>query len=148
MIKPQYSLLAGGVISALISILHFILALQPALYRHIIASQESALAKMAEQGSKPTTVATVVLTLIFAIWAAYAFSGAGLIHRLPLLRAALIANGVIYILRALFIPIEVNMVLNQGYPFRFVVFSTISLVAGLFYLIGIFFKTGSLNPGK
>lgn len=37
----------------------------------------------------------------------------------------------------LFIPVEVNMVLNEGYPFRFAVFSTISLVTGLFYLIGI-----------
>ena len=138
MIKPKYFLIAGGAISALISILHVILAIHPALYRHISAGQESALAQMAEQSSRPTTVATVVLALIFAIWAIYAFSGAGLIHPLPWLRAALIAIGVIYILRALFIPTELNMALNQGYPFRFVVFSTISLVAGLLYLIGIF----------
>jgi len=50
----------------------------------------------------------------------------------------LIAIGLIYILRALFIPTELNMVLKQGYPFRFVVFSTISLMAGLLYLTGIF----------
>jgi len=93
---------------------------------------------MAEQGSTSTTIATVALALIFAIWATYAFSGAGLINPLPLLRAALIAIGVIYIFRALLIPAELNMALNQGYPFRFVVFSTISLVAGLLYLIGIF----------
>jgi len=138
MVKPKYFLLAGGAISALISILHVILALQPTLYRHISASQESSLAQMAEQGSTSTTIATVALALIFAIWAIYAFSGAGLINPLPLLRAALIAIGVIYILRALFIPTELNMALNKGYPFRFVVFSTISLVAGLLYLIGIF----------
>ena len=138
MTRPQYFLLVGGVISALISILHVILALRPALYRHISAGQESVLAQMAGQGSRPTTVATVALALIFAIWAAYAFSGAGLINPLPWLRAALIVIGVIYILRAFFIPTEFNMTLNQGYPFRFVVFSTISLVAGLLYLIGIF----------
>ena len=138
MIKPEHYLIAGGVVSTFISILHFILALKPALYRHISAGQKSVLAQMAEQGSKPTTVATVALALIFAIWAIYAFSGARLINPLPLLRAALIAIGVIYILRALFIPTELNMALNKGYPFRFVVFSTISLVAGLLYLIGIF----------
>ena len=138
MVKPNYSLLAGGAISALISILHVILALRPALYRHISAGQESALAQIAEQGSTPTTIATVALALIFGIWALYAFSGTGLINPLPWLRAALIAIGVIYILRALFIPTELNMALNQGYRFRFVVFSTISLVAGLLYLIGIF----------
>jgi putative oxidoreductase len=142
MIKPEHYLIAGGIVSTLISMLHFILALKPALYRHIRAGQESTLAQMAEQGSGPTTVVTVALALIFAIWAIYAFSGAGLINRLPLLRAALITIGVIYILRALFIPVEVNMVLNQGYPFRFVVFSTISLVAGLLYLVGILKQRG------
>jgi len=104
MVKPNYSLLAGGAISALISILHVILALRPALYRHISAGQESALAQIAEQGSTPTTIATVALALIFGIWALYAFSGTGLINPLPWLRAALIAIGVIYILRSLFIP--------------------------------------------
>jgi hypothetical protein len=138
MVKPKYSLLAGGAISALISILHVILAFRPTLYRHISASQESSLAQMAEQGSTSTTIASVALALIIAIWATYAFSGAGLIKPLLLLRAALIAISVIYILRALFIPTELNMALNKGYPFRFLVFSTISLVAGLLYLIGIF----------
>jgi esterase/lipase superfamily enzyme len=137
MIKPGHYLIAGGVVSTLISMLHFILALKPALYRHISAGQESALAQMAEQGSSPTTIATVALALIFATCAIYAFSGTGLINRLPLLRAALIAIAGIYILRALFIPTEVNMVLKQGYPFRFVVFSTISLAAELLYLMGV-----------
>ena len=137
MVKPKQYLIAGGVISALISILHVILALKPELYSYISAGQESALAQMAEQGSSLTTIATVALALIFAIWAIYTFAGAGLIRPLPLLHAALIAIGVIYILRALFLPMEINMVVTQGYPFRFVVFSTVSLVAGLLYLVGI-----------
>ena len=136
--KPRPILIAGGVISALISILHVILAVKPDLYRYVSPDQGSALAQIAGQGSSLIIIATVVLALIFAIWAIYAFSGAGLIVRLPLLRGALIAIGVIYILRALFLPSEINMVLTQGYPFRFVVFSAVSLVAGLLYLIGIF----------
>lgn len=142
MAKPNYFLMAGGVISALISMLHVILALKPELYRLIRAGQESALGQMAEQGSSLTTTVTVALALIFAIWAIYAFSGAGLISPLPLLRMALIAISAIYILRALALLTEVNMVLNQGYPFQFVVFSTISLVTGVFYLLGIFLKFG------
>jgi len=148
MVKPKHYLIAGGVISALISILHVVLALRPELYRYIGPGQESALAQMAEQGSSITTIATVALALIFAIWAIYAFSGAGLIGPLPLLRTALIAIGVIYILRALFLPSEINMVLTQGYPFRFVVFSTISLVAGLLYLIGVWKQRASLKLGE
>ena len=135
--KPKPIRIAGGVISALISILHVILAVKPDLYRYVSPDQGSALAQIAGQGSSLIIIATVVLALIFAIWAIYAFSGAGLIVRLPLLRGALIAIGVIYILRALFLPSEINMVLTQGYPFRFVVFSTVSLVAGLLYLVGI-----------
>jgi hypothetical protein len=137
MAKANYYLVAGGVISALISILHLVLALKPALYRYISAGQESELARMAEQGSIPTTIVTVALALIFAIWAAYAFSGGGLLGPLPVLRVALIAIAAIYILRALALFAEINMVLNQGYPFQFAVFSTISLVAGLLYLVGI-----------
>jgi hypothetical protein len=137
MIKSKDCLIAGGVISALISLLHVVLALKPELYRYIVPGQESALAQMAEQGASLTTLASAALALIFAVWALYAFSGAGLIGPLPGLRAILIATGVIYILRALFLPSEINMVLTQGYPFRFVAFSTLSLMTGMLYLIGI-----------
>jgi hypothetical protein len=143
--NQNYCLIAGGVISALIAILHMILALKPALYRYIRAGQESVLGEMAEQGSGLTITLTVALALIFAVWAVYAFSGAGLIGRLPLLHVALILIGVIYILRALALISEIKMVMNEGYPFQFVVFSTISLVAGLVYLIGV--KLGRLYEG-
>ena len=137
MMKSKHFLIAGGMISTLISIMHVLLVLKPALFVYISAGQESMLAQLAVQGSSPTTIATVALTLIFAVWAIYAFSGAGLIRPLPLLRAALILISVIYLFRALAIFTEINMVMNQGYPFRFVVFSAISLIAGLFYLFGV-----------
>ncbi len=148
MANSKQSLIAGGVLSALISLLHIILALKPDLYRYIGPDQGSGLTQLAEQGSGPIVIATVILALIFAIWAIYAFSGAGLLHSLPLLRAALIIIAVIYLLRALFLPIEINMVLTQGYPLRFVVFSTISLITGLFYLNGIWKRRTSLTPVK
>ncbi len=148
MIKSKLYLVAGGVISALLSLLHLVLAVKPDYYRYITPGQESALSQMAEQGSSITTIASMVLALIFAIWAIFAFSGAGLIGRLPLLRAVLIAIGVVYLLRALFLPLEINMVLTQGYPFRFVIFSTISLLAGLLYLTGFWKQRASLIPGK
>ncbi len=94
------------------------------------------MAQKAAEGSSGTTIATAALALMFAIWAVYAFSGAGLIGVLPLLRTVLIVIGLIYVLRSLFLLSEIRMVLNEGYPFRFVVFSMISLVTGLLYLIG------------
>jgi heme/copper-type cytochrome/quinol oxidase subunit 2 len=137
----NYFLIAGGVISTSISILHVVLAVKPSVYKYIRAGQESALGQMAEQGSSLTTVLTIALAVIFAIWGIYAFSGARLIGPLPLLRLGLIVIGMIYILRALAIVTEVNMVLNQGYPLQFLVFSTISLVTGLLYMVG------TLRPG-
>jgi hypothetical protein len=137
MINAKSLLIAGGILTALISLLHVAMAIRPELYRYFGPGQGSGLAQMAVEGSRGTTIATAALAVIFAVWAIYAFSGAGLIGSLPLLRTALIAIGVIYILRSLFVVSEIRMVLTQGYPFRFVVFSTISLVAGLLYLIGI-----------
>lgn len=103
---------------------------------------------MAAQGSSITTYVSATLAFLFAIWALYAFSGAGLIRPFPLLRFALIAICVIYLLRAMFLLSEIGMVVNQGYPFRFVVFSTVSLVAGLLYLFGILRRKVSLtHPG-
>jgi putative oxidoreductase len=143
MAKANYYLIAGGVISALISIFHVLLVLNPGLFSYISPDQESGLAQM---GFMLLVIPTFILALIFAIWTLYAFSGAGLIRQLPRLRTALIVIGVIYILRALFLPFEINMVLIQGYPFRFVVFSSISLLAGLLYLLGVYKLRTSLNP--
>lgn len=78
----------------------------------------------------------VALALMFSLWGAYALSGAGVIGQLPLLRAVLITTGVIYLLRSLMLPSEPFKVLLSGYPFRFVVFSTGSLTAGLLHFVG------------
>jgi hypothetical protein len=73
---------------------------------------------------------------MFAVWGIYALSGASALGQLPLLRAVLIAIGVIYVLRSLMLPSELFKVLLRGYPLRFVVFSIGSLTAGLLHLIG------------
>ncbi len=136
MASRRFVLLAGGVISGLISLLHVAMALKPDLYRYFGPAQDSALAQWAVAGSSATTIATIALAAIFALWAAYAFAGVGLIGRLPLLRGMLIAIGVIYVLRSLFLPSEIKMVLAQGYPIQFPIFSALSLVTGLLYLVG------------
>ena len=129
-------LLGGGIVSGLISLLHVVLALKPGLYRYVGPGGASGLTEKAIQGSTGIIVATVALAVMFAVWGLYGLSGAGIIGRLPLLRTGLIAIGVIYLLRALFIIPETRMVLSEGYPVRFVVFSGIALVAGLLYLVG------------
>jgi hypothetical protein len=148
MIKPKHFLITGGIISALISIIHLILFIKPKLFSYIDPGNGSAIVQKAEQGGSLTIIGTIALALIFAIWALYAFSGARLIVRLPMLRTALVTIGIIYLLRALFFPSEIYMVLIQGYSFRFVAYSTISLVAGLSYLFGFFKLTAFLAAGE
>lgn len=145
--RTNVYLIVAGVMSALISLLHILLAIKPDLYQYIGPGGD-ALTKMAVQGSGIIILASLLLALIFALWAVYAFSGAGLIKRLPLLRTALIVIGVIYLLRALFLPTEIQMVWNEAYPIRFVIFSKISLLVGAFYLLGIWKGWQTLKPAQ
>ena len=129
-------LVVGGIVSGLIALLHVVLAIRPGLFRYIGPGGGSALTEKAIQGSSGIVVATIALALMFAVWALYGLSGAGIIGKLPLLRTALIGISVIYLLRAMFIVPETRMVLSEGYSPRFLVFSGIALVAGLLYLVG------------
>jgi hypothetical protein len=130
---PKSCLLLGGVASFLIAVLHLALVFKPQWYRHFGAAE---LAQLHKQGSLFTVLVTSGLALMFVAWGAYALSGAGVIRQLPLMRTVLIAIGAIYILRGLLLPSELVKVLTSGHPFRSVVFSTGSLVAGLLYLFG------------
>jgi hypothetical protein len=46
-------------------------------------------------------VYAVLIALLLFVWAAYAFSGAGLLRRLPLLRTGLVTISAVYLLRGL-----------------------------------------------
>ncbi|HJY64385.1 MAG TPA: hypothetical protein VJ455_09530, partial [Ignavibacteria bacterium] len=79
--------------------------------------------------------------LVFALFGFYALSGAGIIKRLPLLRSGLVIIGVLFTLRGLFLVLEllINAGILQGsmiIPTRELVSSSVSLIIGLFYLIG------------
>ncbi len=128
----------AGLSSAFIALLHVVIIFLGApAYRYFGAGEE--MAHLAEQGSPTPTVVTAVLTAVFATWAAYAFSGAGTIGRLPLLRTGLITIGTIYTLRGLLLGPQVVWFLS-GYradvPPRQLVFSLVALVTGLAYLVG------------
>jgi hypothetical protein len=93
-------LLAGGLLSTLAAFLHLgVIAGGPEWYRFFGAGER--MARMAEQGSPMPTLITIGIALILFIWAAYAFAGAGLIRRLPLMRTALVTITAIYLLRGM-----------------------------------------------
>ena len=93
-------LIAGGVLSGAAAILHLaVVAGGPDWYRFFGAGE--GMARMAERGMLQPTLITLGIVAILAVWAAYAFAGAGLIRRLPLMRTALVAISAVYLLRGL-----------------------------------------------
>jgi hypothetical protein len=93
-------LVAGGVLSATAALLHLaVIAGGPDWYRFFGAGER--MARMAEQGSARPTIVTLCIAALLAVWAAYAFAGAGLIRPLPLMRTALVLITSVYLLRGL-----------------------------------------------
>ena len=128
------ALVIGGLLSVAASLLHIGCIIGgPDWYRFFGAGE--AMATMAEQGLMMPTLLTLGIAAVLAIWAAYAFSGAGLLPRLPLLRTGLVTISAIYLLRGLaLIP---ALIVNRGEIAPFVLWSSlIVLVYGLAYAVG------------
>src|SRR4249920_265065 len=90
----------GGLLSAGVALLHAAVPFVGAdAYRYLGAGERMAV--RAERGDPGPAIITAGLTVVFAVWSAYAFSGAGLLRPLPWLRAGLIAIGSVYTLRGL-----------------------------------------------
>lgn len=132
MIREPFLVLAGS-LSALAALLHVAVIFGgPDWYRFFGAGE--GMARMAERGMIQPTLITLGITAILATWAAYAFSGAGLIARLPLLRTGLVVITLIYLARGLIVFPAAWM---GGTVNAFGWWSSaIVLVYGLAYLIG------------
>ena len=126
-------LIAGGWLSLAASLLHLGCIIGgPAWYRFFGAGE--AMARAAERGEIYPAVVTFGIAAILAIWAAYAFAGAGVIRRLPLMRTALVAISAIYLVRGLaLVPIAFNPAAQT--PFN-IWSSLIVLGYGVVYAVG------------
>ena len=126
-------LIAGGVLSVAASALHIGCIIGgPDWYRFFGAGE--AMAQAAERGEAYPALVTLAIAVILAIWGAYAFAGAGLIRRLPLMRTALVAITAIYLLRGAAL-IPALTVPAMGSAFN-IWSSAFVLGYGLAYLIG------------
>ena len=130
---PTYCLLLGGIASLLVAVLHVVLAIRPQLYRCFGAEQ---LAELAQKGSRFVVPVTIGLALMFAGWGAYGLSGAGVIGQLPLLQAALIAIGGLYVFGSLNLASAFVKALGSGHALRYAVFAIGALTVGLLHLVG------------
>lgn len=142
---PNRWLLAGGWLSAAAAVLHLAcIAGGPDGYRFLGAGES--MARLAERGSPVPALLTLGIAGVLAVWAAYAFAGAGVIPRLPLMRAALAAISAVYLLRGavLFTTPFVDWPAGES----FVAWSSaIVLVYGVAYAVGTWRAWRTLRPG-
>ena len=136
-------LIVGGWLSLAASLLHIGCIIGgPDWYRFLGAGV--GMAQAAERGEAYPALVTFAIAVILAIWAAYAFAGAGLIRRLPLMRTALVAITAIYLLRGAALILALTVPAMSS-PFN-IWSSVIVLGYGLAYLIGTWRAWPSLSP--
>jgi putative oxidoreductase len=126
-------LLSGGTFSILVALLHVAIIIGgPDWYRFWGAGEQ--MATLEENGSLLPDLLTFFIAIIFFIWGLYAYSGAGLIRRLPLLKTGLVVISSIYTIRGLLLFIDIFS------PEHLTVFmlltSIVSFIVGLTNFIG------------
>jgi hypothetical protein len=128
-------LIAGGVLSLAAALLHLaVIVGGPDWYRFFGAGEE--MARADARGSWTPALLTLGIATILAVWAAYAFAGAGLIGRLPLIRTALVAISAVYLARGLFI-LDPALFRRPDLSSNFMLWSSlIVLIYGLAYAVG------------
>ncbi len=128
-------LMIGGTLSLAAALAHLACIVGgPDWYRFFGAGE--GIARAAERGSWAPPLMTLGIATVLAIWAAYAFAGAGLIPRLPLMRTALVIISAIYLVRGaiLFTPSTMGRPdLSPDFMFWS---SLIVLAFGIIYAIG------------
>jgi hypothetical protein len=128
------SLLWGGMLSLTAAFLHIAIIIGgPAWYRFFGAGER--LTRLAEEGSAIAGTITALVALLLLSWSLYAFAGAGLVRRLPLLKAALVLITAIYLLRGIAL-LPVALFMPQAVDTMLIISSLISLAIGLLHLSG------------
>ena len=128
-------LVVAGALSAIAALAHIgCIYFGASWYRFFGAGEQMAI--MAEQGSLRPTIITSGIVLVLSIWSLYAFSAAGLIGKLPLIRTALIIITAIYLLRGVAGFLFISTPLGRSPEFWFWS-SAICLSLGLLHLIGL-----------
>lgn len=127
-------LIVAGWLSVAAALLHVACVFGgPEWYRFFGAGE--GMARAAERGEWYPAMVTLAIAAILGIWAAYAFAGAGVLPRLPLLRTGLIVISAIYLLRGLAL-IPLYLWRPQAVDSFAICSSLIVLVYGIAYAVG------------
>ena len=135
------ALMIGAGLSLLAALMHIGVIIGGPSWYHLFGAGDR-FVRAAQNGRWFPAVVTMGITLVLGAWAVYALSGAGVIEPLPLLRPALCAITLVYLLRGLLGPFTL---VGTGRSVRFVVVSSVvCLVYGLVHLFGLVQVWGSL----
>lgn len=129
------SLAVAGVLVVLASLAHLAcVAIGARAYRFMGAGER--MARAVEAGRFKPTLITLGIASVLFVWALYAFSGAGLVPRLPFTELALFLISAVFFARAVATPW-----LRPRFPENSTTFwwvsSGICLVLGLLYAVGL-----------
>jgi hypothetical protein len=135
-------LITGGVLTGVAALLHIAIIIGgPEWYRFFGAGEE--MAKLAASGSIYPAINTVGIVVILGIWALYAFSGAGVIRRLPFLRSVLVLVAAVFLMRGI-VGVPMVLLMDDSYAMElkarmaFVVVTSVGIFGlGLCYAIGV-----------
>lgn len=133
-------LIIAGSFSFLAGILHFgVIIGGPSWYRFFGAGESMAL--MAEKGLIKPKIITFAIATALLIWAIYAWSGASLLPKMPLLKFTLSVVTAIYLIRGLgglVAPFVTNHhQIKQNSTTFWIWSSLICLIIGVTHLVGI-----------
>jgi len=146
-------LFAAGLATALAALVHLMIPLGgPAWY--VFFGAPPRLVRMAEAGALHPIIMCVVIAALLSVCSAYAFSGAGFLPPLPLLRLGLLGMAGVFLLRGVgFIVLErlrpgslTHISGSQGIDTFLVVSSLVCLLIGLAYALGLISIWGYPGP--
>lgn len=90
----------AGILTVLVALIHVgCIVFGGDWYRFLGAGEQ--MAQLADSGHPYPTIVTSIISAVLLLWAAYAFSGAGIIVKLPLVRLALVLISAVLLARAL-----------------------------------------------
>ena len=113
----------------------------PEWYRFFGAGER--MARLAAAGSPYPAIITAGIAVVLGVWAMYGLSGAGLIRKLPQLRAALLLIAAVYLLRGV-LGIPVVLLVDDPYARQLRAKMTFMLVSSVICIgLGACFALGA-----
>ncbi len=131
----NYFLIVAGTFSGLAALMHLGCIYFGATWYRFFGAGEY-MASLAEQGRSEPAMITSLIVLVLVIWSLYAFSAAGIMIKLPLLRVVLSIITLIYLVRGIAGFFFIYSPMGRS-PEFWVWSSIICLLVGITHVVGL-----------